>query len=590
MPGQERRDARRNAANGKEACRWCDACGTILLGESCSECGSPGRLFEINSPGDVRPCMGDSVGTVLGLFREAFGTDAPLRGKAMFLNKVPGEDRADEVIACGAVIGVARFDLRLDRLVLDLRQPGAELFADAATKGVVVFGNMAGHLKGKAVPGANVLDVRGDFEAGAPIVLRKGGKVGPGTALGVVRYVLCFLLLPLLPTTLSCVVGGLIALIISRLRNKNIFTLVLSLLFLGVYFAFCFNMETYVQKLVQNGEAIGSAVQKALPPFYALGMALEVGDWGQLAVFALWCILPFGLVYAVLSRFFLGIVTAKKGEKRVKYEAKALHTSSARWSMTVKELRRLGSSSAYMLNGCLGAILAVGVAVLTAVKGQSILQTLANVYAGGADVNAIMMPMALVVECFALSMVIISAPSISLEGKNLWVLQTAPVRAADVLLRKVYAPLIVAVPACLVSSLLFVLSLPIRGGDMLMHDWWCALWAAAVGRIGFVSLPTILYRQHGDNVVGAKDVRSFRYMATWMNRLSQNAQSLRNTQAQAAAFLATAGDDLTERQKKLLSDYAAIGGTGKWNRWAVLRRHGIWLLGARRKIAEMMLI
>lgn len=131
---------------------------------------------------------------------------------------------------------------------------------------------------------------------------------------------------------------------------------------------------------------------------------------------------------------------------------------------------------------------------------------------------------------------------------------------------------------------------PIRGGDMLMHDWWCALWAAAVGRIGFVSLPTILYRQHGDNVVGAKDVRSFRYMATWMNRLSQNAQSLRNTQAQAAAFLATAGDDLTERQKKLLSDYAAIGGTGKWNRWAVLRRHGIWLLGARRKIAEMMLI
>lgn len=292
--------------------------------------------------------------------------------------------------------------------------------------------------------------------------------MGPVTALGVVRYVLCFLLLPLLPTTLSCVVGGLIALIISRLRNKNIFTLVLSLLFLGVYFAFCFNMETYVQKLVQNGEAIGSAVQKALPPFYALGMALEAGDWGQLAVFALWCILPFGLVYAVLSRFFLGIVTAKKGEKRVKYEAKALHASSARWSMTVKELRRLGSSSAYMLNGCLGAILAVGVAVLTAVKGQSILQTLANVYAGGADVNAIMMPMALVVECFALSMVIISAPSISLEGKNLWVLQTAPVRAADVLLSKVYAHLIVAVPACLVSSLLFVLALPIRGVDMAL--------------------------------------------------------------------------------------------------------------------------
>ncbi len=172
-----------NAAHGKEYLRWCDACGTLLLGDSCSACGSEGREFRVNSPGDIRPCMGDSIGIVLSLFREAFGTDSPLRGKALFLNKIPGEDRADEIIAHGSVVAVMRYDLRAHRLMLDLKQPGAELFAQAATRNIVAFAGMSGHLKGKVVPGANITSVEGDFSKGDPLILKKGGKVGPGTAL-----------------------------------------------------------------------------------------------------------------------------------------------------------------------------------------------------------------------------------------------------------------------------------------------------------------------------------------------------------------------------------------------------------------------
>ncbi|MDO5853069.1 MAG: phosphoadenosine phosphosulfate reductase family protein [Thermoplasmata archaeon] len=172
-----------NAAHGKEDLRWCDACGTLLLGDQCSSCGSTGRGFRINSPGDIRPCMGDSVGIVLSLFREAFGTDAPLRGKAIFLNKIPGEDRTDEIVAHGAVVGVLRYGIRERRLMLEIRQPGADLFADVASKNVVRFAGMSGHLKGKTVPGENVTEVVGEFSKGDPLILRKGGKCGPGIAL-----------------------------------------------------------------------------------------------------------------------------------------------------------------------------------------------------------------------------------------------------------------------------------------------------------------------------------------------------------------------------------------------------------------------
>ena len=173
----------KNAAHGKEQCRWCDSCGTLLLGDSCSRCGSEGRIFQINSPGDIRPCMGDSIGMVLDLFREAFGTSEPLEGKALFFNKIPGEDRNDEVVADGAVIATIRFDLRKDRMALDLRQAGAEMLEPFATKNVVRFGGMSGHLKGKTVPGSNIIEYTGRFGEGDPLILRKGQKVGPGTAL-----------------------------------------------------------------------------------------------------------------------------------------------------------------------------------------------------------------------------------------------------------------------------------------------------------------------------------------------------------------------------------------------------------------------
>lgn len=173
----------RRVSNGKEDLAWCDSCGTLLLGGACSACGSEGRPFRVNSPGDIRPCMGDSADLVLGLMRSEFGSDEPFRGRSMFLNKIPGEDRTDEVVAHGEVVGVLRYDIRSRRHVLELRQPGAEFLAPYATRGVVTLAGMSGHLKGKAVPGENVTGVEGDLEPGDPVIVRKGGKVGPGVAL-----------------------------------------------------------------------------------------------------------------------------------------------------------------------------------------------------------------------------------------------------------------------------------------------------------------------------------------------------------------------------------------------------------------------
>ena len=45
-----------------------------------------------------------------------------------------------------------------------------------------------------------------------------------------------------------------------------------------------------------------------------------------------------------------------------------------------------------------------------------------------------------------------------------------------------------------------------------MHDWWIALIAAAFGKIVFLNESTILYRQHSNNEVGAKNVNDFSFI------------------------------------------------------------------------------
>ena len=103
-----------------------------------------------------------------------------------------------------------------------------------------------------------------------------------------------------------------------------------------------------------------------------------------------------------------------------------------------------------------------------------------------------------------------------------------------------------------------------------MHDWWLALIAAAMGRAVFLDRATIDYRQHGGNVVGAKDPRSAGYV---LQKLKGGAvrRSLVDTARQAGAFL-----------------YAAAPEKGKLARLALYRRRGLWKYGLNRRIGQIL--
>ena len=107
--------------------------------------------------------------------------------------------------------------------------------------------------------------------------------------------------------------------------------------------------------------------------------------------------------------------------------------------------------------------------------------------------------------------------------------------------------------------------------SVLMHDWWALLVATRFGKVGFVESATILYRQHGNNGVGATNAASFLYKLKRMLQGEEIKQSLVNTRIQAAAFTAL----YKEPRGSLAYEYASLGELGKLKRLEFYKKYDV---------------
>lgn len=96
------------------------------------------------------------------------------------------------------------------------------------------------------------------------------------------------------------------------------------------------------------------------------------------------------------------------------------------------------------------------------------------------------------------------------------------------------------------------------------QDWWYACVAAAFGRVVAVPESTVLYRQHGANVVGARagapvSLRDFpRAAAHALRNTALLREHLAQSAAQAGAFLTRYNDTLIDVDREFLADYAQL--------------------------------
>lgn len=291
--------------------------------------------------------------------------------------------------------------------------------------------------------------------------------------------VLC-LILPLLALLVAALFGWLLHLASARVRNQSMLTVGLSLAFLAVYFVALSRMNTWITELARDPSPLVGALS-GFAPLVWLGRACAEGNLPALGGLAL-CTAALALLgWIVLERSFLRTATDRRGAAKIKYVEKRVDAVSPDRALLRRELKHLAASPAYIMNSALGAILTPVAAVFLVIKRESILPLLAM--PGLGEYMPLMMLLGL---CFMSSMCTLTAPSVSLEGKSLWLLKSLPVTPRQALNAKLRLHLLIGLPPMLLCSAIFIVLFkpePLTAAICVVLPVACMLFVALLGLV-----------------------------------------------------------------------------------------------------------
>ncbi|HFV2611460.1 TPA: glycosyltransferase family 2 protein [Streptococcus agalactiae] len=96
--------------------------------------------------------------------------------------------------------------------------------------------------------------------------------------------------------------------------------------------------------------------------------------------------------------------------------------------------------------------------------------------------------------------------------------------------------------------------------DILMHDWFLALLAASLGEIIYLDLPTQLYRQHDNNVLGARTMdKRFKILREGPKSIfTRYWKLIHDSQKQASLIVDKYGDIMTANDLELINCFIKI--------------------------------
>lgn len=94
--------------------------------------------------------------------------------------------------------------------------------------------------------------------------------------------------------------------------------------------------------------------------------------------------------------------------------------------------------------------------------------------------------------------------------------------------------------------------------NIYMHDWWLALVAAAFGEVVFLNEQTMLYRQHGNNVVGSLKGNSLKHRLYQLIHAPNELTNMKKVIKLAYEFRQEYGKYLTGKDKLYIKEYGNL--------------------------------
>lgn len=283
-----------------------------------------------------------------------------------------------------------------------------------------------------------------------PSVVIFGANAETGIS-GNIMFLLSFLFLPIIPMIISLGLGVLISVISSRSKHKNIFSLVLSTFIVLLIVAASTEAQGMnTDEILNIGILFSNMANKLYPPAGLISKAVEQQNWLYFLAFAGMSVLISTIFVGIVAHFYQKMNTATFHHSAAKFEGKILQVSSPLKAMYKREFGRYFSCTIYALNSTIGMVLLLVAALLLLFISPEALERQSNI-AGLSQMLRQVLP--LVIAVFV-TMASTTSASLSLEGKNRWIMCSVPVRAIDIFNSKIAVNLTIICPFVLISAAL----------------------------------------------------------------------------------------------------------------------------------------
>lgn len=268
-----------------------------------------------------------------------------------------------------------------------------------------------------------------------------------------------FILLPVIPTILASVIGYVIAYLTSKSNAKNWFEIVMSFTFIAAIYYGMSKIDTILNFMVNNGADLDRILKWGFYPVYLVGQIFNDYNYLSLLIFVVLNVGLFvGFTYLLSINFKKIIAKLQENRTKSNYVMKSLKTESVTKVLFMKEFKRYLSSPIYVLNTFFGLIMLIIAAVATVFyDSDKILAVLGM--SGGPN----MFQLLAAGVCFIAFISCTTSASISLEGKNYWILKTLPIESDKILNSKILLNIALTLPIIYVSLIIlkFTLNLEI---------------------------------------------------------------------------------------------------------------------------------
>ena len=285
-----------------------------------------------------------------------------------------------------------------------------------------------------------------------------------GTNIGWDYFLTCFimlLLLPIIPIVLSCVVGVFTSSLSSRFKYKNASQIIISMIFLVGILFISFNMDGVFNYIVKHANSMNDIIIKIYYPAGIFAKLITKFNILDLIIFILINIAIFLLSIFILSKFYFKINSRLKSVTTTNNKSNKvliIKSNSQITSLVKKEMNTFFKIPVFIINAGFALVLFILTVIIISFKFDSMISLLLSEDMGlGLTKELIMNKLPIfifILISLSSFMTSITSSVISLEGKNISILKSLPIKVKTILLSKVLAALVITTPVLLIGDII----------------------------------------------------------------------------------------------------------------------------------------